>query len=230
MIKENIRKVKEHIALACVKAKRDPNEITIVAVSKNRAPEEVKEAIEAGITDIGENKVQEALLKFRQLSTLTLQPSAVKLHMVGHLQTNKVKDAVKVFDLIHSVDSEGIALEIDKQAAKINKVQDILIQVNTSGEESKFGLHPGALIETFLIIKALKNVSIKGLMTIAPLVDNPEKVRLYFRRLKELRDKIYELRVTSYESLVLSMGMSDDFEVAIEEGADIIRIGRAIYE
>jgi hypothetical protein len=229
MIKENIRKVKERIALACVKAKRDPNEITIVAISKNRAPEEVKEAIEASITDIGENKVQEALLKFRQLSAFRLQPSAVKLHMVGHLQTNKVKDAVKVFDLIHSVDSEGIALEIDKQAAKINKVQDILIQVNTSGEESKFGLYPETLIETFLIIKALKNVSIKGLMTIAPLVDNPEKVRLYFRRLRELRDKVYNLRLTTYD-LRLSMGMSDDFEVAIEEGADIIRIGRAIYE
>jgi hypothetical protein len=150
--------------------------------------------------------------------------------MVGHLQSNKVKDAVKIFELIHSVDSEELALEIDKQAAKINKVQDILIQVNTSGEESKFGLKPDEAIEAILKIRTLKNVAVKGLMTIAPLVDNPEKVRLYFRRLKELRDKIYELRVTSYESLALSMGMSDDFEVAIEELADIIRIGRAIYE
>ena len=223
MIRENIQKVRSCVASACQKAKRNPDEITIVAVSKTRTLEEIKEAIGAGITDIGENKVQEALLKNKKLP-------AVRLHMVGHLQSNKVKDAVKIFDLIHSVDSEGLALEIDRQAEKINKVQDILIQVNTSQEESKFGLRPEGAIDLILSLKALKNISLKGLMTIAPLVDNPEKVRLYFRRLKELRDKIYELRVMTEGSLALSMGMSDDFSVAIEEGADIIRLGRAIYE
>jgi hypothetical protein len=225
MIADNIRGVRERIAQACAKAGRDPAQITIVAISKNRSAEELGEAIQAGITDIGENKIQEARLKADSRNL-----KAVRWHMVGHLQSNKVKDAVKIFELIHSVDSEELALEIDKQAAKINKVQDILIQVNTSGEESKFGLKPDEAIEAILKIRTLKNVAVKGLMTIAPLVDNPEKVRLYFRRLKELRDKIYELRVTSYESLALSMGMSDDFEVAIEELADIIRIGRAIYE
>jgi pyridoxal phosphate enzyme (YggS family) len=223
MIKENILKVRVRITRACIKAKRNPESVAIVAVSKGRVIEEILEVINAGITDIGENKVQEAILKLKKLP-------AVKLHMVGHLQSNKVKEAVKIFDLIHSVDSEELALEIDKQAARIGKVQNILIQVNTSGEESKFGLRPQDLTENFLIIKALKNVSIRGLMTIAPLVDDPEKVRLYFRRLKELREKIYELKVADPGSLALSMGMSDDFEVAIEEGADMVRIGRAIYE
>jgi pyridoxal phosphate enzyme (YggS family) len=222
MIKENILEVRERVAGACAKSNRGPKEITIVAASKGRSPEEIQEVIAAGINDIGENRVQEALLKCRQLS-------AVKWHMVGHLQTNKVKDAVKIFDLIHSVDSEDLALEIDKQAAKINKAQDILIQVNISGEESKFGLRPEQAIEAILKIRTLKNVAVKGLMTIVPLVDNPEKVRLYFRALRELRDKIYSLKLTAY-NLQLSMGMSDDFEVAIEEGADIVRIGRAIYE
>lgn len=225
MIAENICSVRERIARACVRCGRDPGQITLVAISKNRSAEEVGEAIGSGITDIGENKIQEARLKAdnRDLKVL-------RWHMVGHLQSNKVKDAVRMFDLIHSVDSEELAQEIDKQAARMDKVQDILIQVNTSQEESKFGLRPEALNETFLMIKALKNVRIKGLMTIAPLVDDPEKVRLHFRRLKELRDRIYELRMTDGGRLNLSMGMSDDFEVAIEEGADIIRIGRAIYE
>ncbi|MCX5705925.1 MAG: YggS family pyridoxal phosphate-dependent enzyme [Candidatus Omnitrophica bacterium] len=224
MIADNIRGVKERIAKICAKAGRDPAQITIVAISKNRSADEVEEAIGAGITDVGENKLQEARLKADSRNL-----RAVRWHMVGHLQSNKVKDALNLFDLIHSVDSEELAQEIDKQAAKINKVQDILIQVNTSGEESKFGLRPAALNETFLVIKALKNVRIVGLMTIAPLVDDPEKVRLYFRRLKELRDKVINLRLTTYD-LRLSMGMSDDFEVAIEEGADIVRIGRAIYD
>ncbi len=234
MIADNIQRLRDRIAKACVKAGRDPGKITIVAVSKSRSVEEIEEAVRSGITAIGENRAQEALLKFKRfINQRTIEPTNVRTmtwHMVGHLQSNKTKDAVKLFDLIHSVDSEALAQEIDKQAAKIKKVQDILIQVNTSGEASKSGLHPEALVEAFLIIRALKNVSVKGLMTIAPLVDNPEKVRLYFRRLKELRDKIYELRVASCGSLLLSMGMSDDFEVAIEEGADIIRIGRAIFE
>lgn len=224
MIADNIRGVRERIAKACVRCGRDPAKITLVAISKNRSVEEIGEAIRAGITDIGENKIQEARLKAGNRDL-----KALRWHMVGHLQSNKVKDAVRMFDLIHSVDCFELAQEIDKQAARINKVQDILIQVNTSGEESKFGLRPAALNETVLVIKALKNVRINGLMTIAPLVDDPEKARLYFRRLKELGDKVINLRLTTYD-LRLSMGMSDDFEVAIEEGADIVRIGRAIYE
>jgi pyridoxal phosphate enzyme (YggS family) len=150
--------------------------------------------------------------------------------MVGHLQTNKVKDAVKIFDLIQSVDSLHLAEEIDKQAAKINKIQDILIEVKTSPEATKFGLQLEVVIEVIKGITKLKNLNIKGLMTIAPIVDNPEKARPYFRLLRELGDKINESRITNHESRILSMGMTDDFEVAIEEGANMVRLGRAIFD
>jgi len=147
--------------------------------------------------------------------------------LVGHLQTNKVKDAVRIFDLIQSVDSLRLAAEIDKQAAKINKIQDILIEIKTSPEATKFGLKPNAAIEVIKEIAQLKNINMKGLMTIAPLVDEPEKTRPYFRQLRELRDY---LRAMNYELGILSMGMTDDFEVAIEEGSNMVRIGRAIFE
>ena len=219
MIDENILKFRERIASACYKVKRDPGEITVVAVSKNRAIEQINQAIEAGIADIGENRVQEAILKYNQLRA--------KWHLVGHLQTNKVKDAVRIFDLIQSVDSLRLAAEIDKQAAKINKIQDILIEIKTSPEATKFGLKPNAAIEVIKEIAQLKNINMKGLMTIAPLVDEPEKTRPYFRQLRELRDY---LRAMNYELGILSMGMTDDFEVAIEEGSNMVRIGRAIFE
>lgn len=214
MIKENIAKLKTLV----------PSQVTIVAVSKGRSIEEIKEVIAAGIIDIGENKVQEAQEKYGALKN-----QRVKWHMVGHLQTNKVKDAVKIFDLIQSVDSPHLAQEIDKQALKINKVQDILMEIKTSAEATKFGLKPEEAIAAIKEIAKLKNIKIKGLMTIAPLTDNPEKARPYFRMLRELRDKIYELRVTNYELRVLSMGMTDDFKIAIEEGATMVRLGRAIF-
>ncbi len=241
MIRENVLKIKERISLVCSKINRDPNSITIVAVSKGRTKEEIREAIETSITDIGESKVQEAILKYNELRTILRQAQdtsskdtegirsesqelrAIKWHLVGHLQTNKAKDAVEIFDLIHSVDSLRLAQKINEEANKINKVQDILMQVNTSGEVSKFGLKPFETIEVIKEIRKLKNIDIKGLMTIAPLIDDPEKTRSYFKILRELRDKINELRT-------LSMGMTDDFEVAIEEGANMIRLGRAIFE
>jgi PLP dependent protein len=144
-------------------------------------------------------------------------------HLIGHLQTNKAKDAVKIFDLIHSVDSVHLAQEIDKQAGKLGKVQDILIQVNTSGEESKFGIAPEAAIDLLKAIVIYPNIKIKGFMTIAPEVEDPQTVRPYFRALRELRDKIDS-------SWSLSMGMTNDFEIAIEEGATMVRIGRAIFK
>lgn len=220
MIKENLLKVKERISLACSKINKDPNSVTIVAISKARPPEQIKEAIEAGITDIGENRVQEAIIKYNGL-----RPT--QWHMVGHLQTNKARDAVRIFDLIHSVDSVRLASEIDKQAARINKIQDILIQVNTSGEPTKFGLKPDDTIEVVEEITRFKNINIKGLMTVMPIVDNAEKTRLYFRMLRGLRDKINQL--TTCQLTVLSMGMTDDFEVAIEEGSNMVRLGRAIF-
>ena len=244
MIKDNILKVKERISLVCAKVNRDPADIAIVAVSKGRDAAEIEEAIAAGITDIGENRTREALDKYKELQASATKigglakqvgkPNsglpAIKWHMVGHLQTNKVKDAVKVFDLIHSVDSVELAREINKQAAKINKVQAILIEVKTSPEESKFGFGPQGLEVVLTEITSLKNINIKGLMTIAPLADNPEKARPYFRRLRELRDGINAISDKRCAIRDLSMGMTDDFEVAIEEGATMIRIGRAIFE
>lgn len=219
----------------CSRINRDPSEIRIVAVSKGRTVEQIKEVVRSGIIDIGENKVQEAILKYAQLSqqageTIGYRLSAVKWHMVGHLQTNKVKEAVNIFDLIQSVDTLRLAQEINKQAAKINKIQDILLEINVSGEESKFGLKPQESIKIVEDMAKFKNVNIKGLMTVAPISDDPEHVRPYFRKLRELKNKINESRITNYQLQFLSMGMTDDFEVAVEEGANVVRLGRAIFE
>jgi pyridoxal phosphate enzyme (YggS family) len=227
MIRDNLLKIEERISLICSKINRDPRSITIVAVSKGRTPEQINEAIELGINDIGENRVQEALLKYNALHSVR---QAIRWHMVGHLQTNKAKESVKVFDLIQSVDSLHLACEISKQASKLNKIQDILIEVKTSPEATKFGLKPAETIEVLREIAKMSNINIKGLMTIAPLVDNPDKARPFFKQLRELRDNIIALPVTRYPLPVLSMGMTDDFEVAIEEGSNMIRLGRAIFE
>ena len=192
MIKDNILEVRKRVICACRRAKRDAAAIRLVAVSKNRSAEEIKEALLAGLTDFGENRVQEAAAKYRELS-------AIKWHMVGHLQTNKVKQAVKIFDLIQSVDSLRLMKEINKQAARIGKIQAILIEVKLSPEATKFGIKPD---ETAGVIKeaaVFKNIHIKGLMTIAPVLDNPQKSRPYFRGLRELRDKINALPVTRYQ-------------------------------
>lgn len=229
MVRENILRIRERITLACSKINQDPDRITIIAVTKGRAPEQIKEVVAEGIADIGENRTQEAILKYKHLTLNTHNLMPIKWHMVGHLQTNKVKDVVRIFDLIQSVDSLRLANEINKQASKINKIQSILIQINTSGESTKFGLKldetPGAIRE----ISQLKNINIKGLMTIAPIVDKPEEARLYFRKLRDLKDEINALNIKHLTLDILSMGMSDDFEVAIEEGSNMIRLGRAIF-
>jgi len=222
--------MRQRVAQVCLRAGRDPKDIVIVAVSKGRGIEQIRQAIEAGITDIGENKVQEALTKYNKPTTKDQRPTTIKWHMVGHLQTNKAKDAVKIFDLIQSVDSLHLAAEINKQAAKINKVQDILIEVNTSAESSKFGLRPEEVSRVMADISKLKNINPQGLMTIAPLAEDPERSRPYFRLLKELGDTLDRRLMTNNQRLTLSMGMSDDFEIAIEEGATMVRIGRAIFE
>lgn len=229
MIKDNILKIKKNIAVACSKIGKDASDISIIAVTKGRGIEQIREVCKAGLIEIGENKVQEALLKYNQLPTLNSQLRAVKWHMIGHLQTNKVKDAVRIFDLIQSVDSLHLAFEINKQAAKINKVQDVLIEVNVSGEPAKFGLKPDDVIDNIKTIAQLKNINIQGLMTIAPIVDSPEKARPYFRMLRALNDEINKLMADSSRLAVLSMGMTDDFGIAIEEGANMVRLGRAIF-
>ena len=216
MIKGNIERIKQRIAAACAKISTDPCKITIICVTKGQAVKQILEIISLGFKDIGENRVQEALEKYKQISN-------VKWHMLGHLQSNKVKEAIRIFDLIHSVDSTSLAKEINRQAIKINKVQDILLEVKTSIEVTKHGFDPNEIERVYAEICKLSNLRVKGLMTIAPLVDSAQQTRPYFLQLKQLRDKLNP-------QLSLSMGMSDDFEVAVEEGADIIRLGRAIFQ
>lgn len=229
MFRDNLLKVKERIACVCAKFNRDPSQVAIVGVSKGRTVDDIRQAIAEGITEIGENKVQEARLKYNELSNIGYRLPVIKWHMVGHLQANKVKEAVKIFDLIQSVDSLHLAVEIDKQASRINKIQDVLIEVKTSPEAAKFGLNPEEAIEVIKEIPKRKNINLKGLMTIAPAVDNPNKARPYFKILRELLNKINELPVAGYQLRILSMGMSDDFEVALEEGSNMVRLGRAIF-
>lgn len=223
MIRDNLTEVRRRIETVCARLNKNPDLITIVGISKNRTVEQLKDLIESGIADVGENKVQEALLKYNQLTT-------VKWHMAGHLQTNKVKDAVKIFDLIHSVDSVYLAAEINKQAGRINKVQDILVEVNTSGETAKYGFKPDKTASAVKEIAKLGNINIKGLMTVAPIVDNPEQARPFFKLLRELSGQINTLHITPYTLNILSMGMTDDFEIAIEEGANMVRLGRVLFD
>jgi pyridoxal phosphate enzyme (YggS family) len=226
MVERNILEVKQRIQKVCNSIAVDPSTITIVAVSKNRTPEEIKQVIKAGISDIGENRVQEAVSKYTALKDM---PS-IRWHMVGHLQTNKVKEAVKIFDLIQSVDSLRLAEEINKQAGKINKIQDILIEVKTSSEPTKFGIEPDKVLGFLKEIVNFKNLKIKGLMTIAPYFADPEKTRPFFRILRQLKEKINQQDELSLKLEILSMGMSNDFEIAIQEGSNMLRIGRAIFE
>jgi len=229
VIRENLAYIREAIAAACVKSGRAVSEVSLVCVSKNRSPEQVREVLAAGISDIGENKVQEALEHYKALSAKGCELSAVRWHMIGHLQTNKVKAAVKLFDLIHSVDSLRLAAEIDKQALKINKVQDILIEVKTSPEESKSGIESIGLPGLVNAVRGLKNVRLLGLMTMAPAGDAPEKAGFYFRKLRELKERINAAEGNNgFQHL--SMGMSDDFQAAIEEGSTIVRLGRLVFE
>jgi PLP dependent protein len=229
VISENLVRIREKIVSSCAKAGRPSAEVTLVCVSKNRSIEEIREVLEAGIKDIGENKVQEALIHHKTIAGTEYAPG-IKWHMIGRLQTNKVKEAVRIFGLIHSVDSLKLAEEIDKQAAKINKLQDILIEVKTSPENSKFGISSGETAALVNSILNLKNLRLAGLMTMAPAGKDPEEARQYFRQLRELKTGLEDLSTVDYRLRELSMGMSDDFQVAVEEGATMVRIGRAVFE
>lgn len=229
MFEDNLFEIRRRIISASGKADRDAESIKVVAISKNRPLEQIIEVVKLGITDVGENRIQEAILKHNSIRN-TSYFKLIKWHMVGHLQTNKVKEAVKIFDLIQSVDSLRLADKIDKEAAKINKIQDILIEVKTSPEATKFGMLPDETVTFLRDASQFKNINIRGFMTMAPMVDDPEKCRPYFRLLRELRNKINGLSTLNHELLTLSMGMTDDFQVAIEEGSNMIRLGRAIFD
>lgn len=222
-VKDNLETINKKIKEAALKVSRDPQEIKLVAVTKTATLEQIKEAINEGVKIIGENKVQEAKGKYQVLTT------KVKWHLIGHLQTNKVKYAVEIFDLIHSVDSIKLAKEIDKRSVQFKKTIDVLIEVNISGEETKYGYNPEK-VEAFLKeISEFSGIRVRGLMTIAPISKNKEEVRPYFRRLRELSEKIRDKKIKNIKMDYLSMGMTDDFEKAIEEGANMVRIGRGIF-
>ncbi len=221
--KKRLENLKDRINKTALTCGRDPESIHLVAVSKTISANRIREAIKAGVTTLGENYVQEARNKFNVLGTLP-----VSWHFIGHLQSNKAKYAVRLFDLIHSVDSLKLAYELNKQASKVNKIQDILIQINISKEPSKSGSDIQNAANLIKDIVLLENVSVKGLMAMPPFFNNPEKARPYFTALRDLRDQIQNAlpEVVLNE---LSMGMTGDFEVAIEEGATLVRIGTAIF-
>lgn len=223
MIKR-LQTVKDRIQTAARACGRNPGTIRLVAASKTVPTARVRQAIQAGVTILGENYVQEARTKFNDLATY-----AVSWHFIGHLQSNKAKYAVRLFDLIHSVDTLKLARELDKQSRKINKIQEILIQVNISKEASKSGVNVKDTLSLLTEISRLENLSVKGLMTMPPYFNAPEKVRPYFTALRNLRDRLEQQGLLNVGLDELSMGMTGDFEVAIQEGATLVRIGTAIF-
>ncbi len=223
-LKYRLESVKNRIRKLAIDCQRDPQSIRLVAVSKTMSTKRVKEAIDAGVEILGENYIQEAREKIDSLASYP-----VSWHFIGHLQTNKAKYAVRLFDLIHSVDSLKLAVELNKQAKKIDKVQDILIQINVGQEVSKSGASPKEAFDLVKNIGRLENLCLRGLMTMPPFFNAPQKVRPYFSSLCDLRDRIKAVMPTSVPANELSMGMTNDFEVAIEEGATLLRIGTAIF-
>jgi PLP dependent protein len=228
-LQEIILKVLKRIRHAAINCGRDPESVRLVAVTKTVPTSRIKSAIEAGVTIFGENYVQEARNKIKELSSCQ-----VSWHFIGTLQSNKAKYVVKLFDLIHSVDSVKLVMEIDKQAKKTGKIQDILIQVNVAGEIQKTGILPKQAFEMLKTVSTFENIAVKGLMTMPPYFNDPEKVRPYFKQLSELRIHLQkELSALPYTNNIrldeLSMGMTGDFEEAIDEGATLVRIGTAIF-
>lgn len=223
MLKENLAGVEERIQAACIRAGRKREEVTLIAVSKTKPVSMIEELIEIGITNFGENKVQELTNKYEVL------PLSLNWHLIGHLQTNKVKYIVDKISLIHSVDSLKLAREIEKEATKKNVVCKILIEVNIAGEDTKYGVSYDEVLPLILEISKLSRVVVSGLMVIAPYTTNPEKNREYFRKLRHLYVDIKTKNIDNINMDILSMGMTGDYEVAIEEGATIVRVGTGIF-
>ncbi|MCX7985191.1 MAG: YggS family pyridoxal phosphate-dependent enzyme [Bacteroidetes bacterium] len=224
MVAENIERLRFNITQVCKQCNRDPREITVVAVSKTYPSTYIREAHRVGIVDFGENYVQELRDKQQQLTDLPL-----RWHFVGHLQSNKVKYIVGSLFLIHSVDSVELAKEIDRRAQKCCKVQDILIEVHTTHENTKFGVKPEKAVSLIKDVGLLQNVHVCGLMTMGPLAEDPEASRPSFRLLRELQLEIQKLGLENVSMNHLSMGMTNDYPIAIQEGATLLRIGTAIF-
>ncbi|MCX8069226.1 MAG: YggS family pyridoxal phosphate-dependent enzyme [Thermodesulfovibrionales bacterium] len=229
MISKTLSSLYKKIYRGAAKSDRNPDEIILIAVSKGFPIEAIREAADCGIRNFGENRIQEAISKIEHFQRFENVDgfNNVKWHFIGHLQSNKAKQAVKFFDYIHSVDSVDLIVTIDKEAFKIDKVQSLLLQVKLSDEVTKYGISVHNLNELVETALSLKNISLQGLMTIPPFFANPEQSRPYFKRLREIRDEIERQYQISLPHL--SMGMSNDFEIAIEEGSTMIRVGTAIF-
>lgn len=223
MIKEQLAEVERHIQAACGRSGRKREEVTLVAVSKTKPVEALKEAYDAGVRVFGENKVQELTEKYELL------PKDIKWHMIGHLQTNKVKYIVDKVACIHSVDSLKLAEVIEKEAAKKNCRVNILIEVNVAGEESKFGVSMDEVLPLVEKVSKFPHICVQGLMTIAPFVENAEENRTIFKNLHKLSVDIMSKNIDNVNASILSMGMTNDYEVAIEEGASMVRVGTGIF-
>lgn len=212
--------------IAEIKSKIDTDKVKLVAVTKNHSVTAILEAITAGITAVGENRVQEMLSKHPAIQTAGKQ---AEWHLIGHLQTNKVRQAVPLADLIHSVDSERLAIEIDRVAGKMGKRQDVLLEINVAGEDSKFGVAASQTLQLAKQISQLEHVRLCGLMTVAPYVEDPEAVRPVFRELYQLFGELKTLQLRNTEIKWLSMGMTNDYLIAVEEGSNLVRIGTGIF-
>lgn len=223
MIQEQLKEVEKNIQMACKNAGRDRKEVTLIAVSKTKPSSMIEEAYACGIRDFGENKVQELVSKEEIL------PKDIKWHQIGHLQRNKVKYIVGKVALIHSVDSLRLAVQIDQDAAKADIVCPILLEVNVAREESKFGFLEEEVMDAVEKISQLSHVQINGLMTIAPFVENPEENRIYFKKLKQLSVDINSKNIDNVYMNELSMGMTGDYMVAVEEGSTFVRVGTGIF-
>ncbi|WP_461372124.1 YggS family pyridoxal phosphate-dependent enzyme [Candidatus Aquicultor sp.] len=220
-VDENIRSVRKRIEDAAKRSGRDPDEITLVAVTKNHSVSEIQQVIDSAVANLGENRVQELLPKYEALG------DAVAWHFIGHLQRNKVKYIIPFVYLIQSVDSIALAREINKQSRELGKVQDVLLEVNISGEASKYGFSPEEVLFAVDELAQLNNVKIKGLMMMAPYINDTGLLRIYFAKMKELFDNLSKQQGPDFE--MLSMGMTNDFEIAIEEGSTMVRVGTAIF-
>ncbi|MGB7604586.1 MAG: YggS family pyridoxal phosphate-dependent enzyme [Lutisporaceae bacterium] len=222
-IKNNISAIKEEIKQACLKSGRSSEEITIIAVTKTIDIERINYAVDCGLLNLGENKVQEIMDKYDAVD------KSVKWNLIGHLQTNKVKYIIDKVELIHSVDSIKLAEEISRRAEKNNLIKDVLVQINVAMEETKFGINIEEAVDFVKSASSFNNIRIKGLMTIAPYDEDVEKVRPIFRQLKKKFDELAQMNIPNTEMKYLSMGMSNDYNIAIEEGANMIRVGTAIF-
>ena len=226
-MKARLEAINRQIAAACERAGRQASEITLVAVSKTFAPARIREAIEAGVRALGENRVQEAAAKIPELAAITAEHK-VQWHLIGHLQSNKAWRAVELFDAVHSIDSLNLAERLDHTAGEFGKRLPVFIEVNLGSEESKSGVAPNEVLPLCEQAGKLANLELKGLMAVPPFLDDPEDVRPFFRRLRQLRDEARQIG-DGGQFNDLSMGMSNDFEVAIEEGATFVRIGTALF-